>query len=95
MRLTDSRVEVQVKFLVDFLRSKQMHLALQWEGNYWSTHRLEELGLRAAQKEHEGELFRWWLSIGVHPSPDNYKVISRLLGKAIIACPGEVTYVDP
>ena len=70
-------------------------LALQWEGNYWSKHTLDELGLMAAQKENEGDLFRWWLSIGAHPSPADYKVISRLLGKAIIPCPGEVTYVDP
>ena len=89
VRLTGSRVEVQLKFLVDFLRAKQMHLALQWEGNYWSTHTLDELGLIAAQKENEGEL------LGAHPSPTDYKVISRLLGKAIIPCPGEVTYVDP
>jgi hypothetical protein len=86
---------VQLKFLTDFLRAKQMHLALQFEGNYWSKNTLEELGLRAAQKESEGELFRWWWSIGIHPSPDEYNVISRLLGKAIIPCPGEVTYVDP
>ena len=95
VRFTQSRVEVQLKFLTDFLRAKQMHLALQFEGNYWSKHTLEELALRAAQKESEGELFRWWLSIGIHPSPDEYNVISRLLGKAIIPCPGEVTYVDP
>jgi hypothetical protein len=35
------------------------------------------------------------LSIGLHPSANEYQVISRLLGKAIIPCPGEVTYVDP
>ena len=95
VRLTGSRAEVQLKFLVDFLRAKQMHLALQSEGNYWSKHTLDELGLMAAQKENEGDLFRWWLNIGAHPSPADYKVISRLLGKAIIPCPGEVTYVDP
>jgi hypothetical protein len=91
VRFTDTRVEVQLKFLVDFLRAKQMHLALQWEGNYWSKYTLEELGLRSAQKEHDGDLFRWWLSVGEHPSPDDYKVISRLLGKAVIPCPGEDT----
>ena len=31
VRIDGSRVEVQLKFLVDFLRAKQMHLALQWE----------------------------------------------------------------
>src|SRR5207244_10680808 len=75
VRLAGSRVEVQLRFLVDFLRAKQMHLALQFEGNYWSRHTLEELGLKAGQKETEGELFRWWFSIGPHPSPDAYKVI--------------------
>ncbi len=41
MRINGARVEVQLKFLVDFLRAKQMHLAFQWEGNYWSQHTLE------------------------------------------------------
>ena len=49
VRLTGSRVEVQLKFLVDFLRAKQMHLALQWEGNYWSKHTLDELGFGQAE----------------------------------------------
>jgi hypothetical protein len=95
VRIATSRLEVQLRFLVDFLRAKQMHLAMQFEGNYWSAHTLEELSLRAGQKESDGEVFRWWFSIGPHPSPDEYKVISRLLGKAIIPCPGELTYVDP
>lgn len=95
VRLAASRVEVQLRFLVDFLRAKQMQLAMQFEGNYWSAHTLEELGVRAGQKESGGELFRWWFHVGPHPSPDEYKVISRLLGKAIIPCPGELTYVDP
>jgi hypothetical protein len=69
---------------------------LQWEGNYWSKHRLDELGLSPGQQENEGELFRWWLSIAARTPGDNdYNVISRLLGKAMIPCPGEVTYVDP
>src|SRR5262249_14805758 len=63
VRIVGSRVEVQLKFLVDFLRAKQMHLALQWEGNYWSKHKLEELGLHAGQEEKMGTLFRWWLAV--------------------------------
>lgn len=95
VRLVVSRVEIQLKFLTDFLRAKQMHLAMQWEGNYWSRHGLEEMGLSAGQQENQGELFRWWLSLGPREFSDEFKVISRLLGKTIIPCPGEVTYEDP
>jgi hypothetical protein len=83
IRLQGSRVEVQLKFLVDYLRAKQMHLGLQWEGNYWSRHSLEELALSAGQRENAGDLFRWWIAISNRTSTDDFKMISRLLGKAI------------
>ena len=95
VRIIESRVEVQLKFLTDFLRAKQMHLALQWEGNYWSKCALGDLGLKAAQQENNGDLFRWWLSVNDRDAGEEFKSISRLLGKAIIPCPGEVTYSDP
>lgn len=95
MRINGARVEVQLKFLVDFLRAKQMHLAFQWEGNYWSQHTLEELGIRPGQQENSGEAFRWWFSVTGEIPSDECKSISRLLGKGIIECPGAVTYQDP
>src|ERR1700693_999150 len=96
VRINESRVEVQLKFLVDFLRAKQMHLGLQWEGNYWSKHTLGELGIVAGQQENNGDLFRWWFTVkDKEYLSDGYKSISRLLGKAIIPCPGEVTHRDP
>ncbi len=94
-RVAGSRVEIQLKYLVDFLRAKQMHLALQWEGNYWSKYALAELGVAAAQHENVGDLFRWWFSMNEKTALDDFKTISRLLGKAIIPCPGEVTYDNP
>ena len=63
VRIVGSRVEIQLKFLVDFLRAKQMHLALQMEGAYWSRHTLEELGIAATERENEGDLFRWWFHL--------------------------------
>ena len=95
VRIIGSRVEIQLKFLVDFLRAKQMHLGIQWEGNYWSKYALTELGIPAAQHENSGDLFRWWLTVNEKTTIDDFKTISRLLGKAIIPCPGEVTYDDP
>jgi hypothetical protein len=95
VRITDSCVEVQLKFLVDFLRAKQMHLALQWEGNYWSQSALDAVGLKPAQRENSGDLFRWWLCVSDRNPSDEFKSISRLLGKAIIPCPGKLTYSDP
>jgi hypothetical protein len=95
VRIVGSHVEVQLKFLVDYLRAKQMHLALQWEGNYWSQSTLTELGLLPVQRENSGDFFRWWFSVSDKIPSDEFKSISRLLGKAIIPCPGEVTYHDP
>src|ERR1700720_5005196 len=73
VRIDGSRVEVQLKFLVDFLRAKQMHLALQWEGNYWSKHTLEELGISDGQQENSGDLFRWWFRVKDKTPSDEYK----------------------
>jgi hypothetical protein len=94
-RIVGSRVEMQLKFLTDFLRAKQMDLALQYEGNYWSKHALNELGLSRVQREHNGDLFRWWLGVNDKPGDDEFKSISRLLGKAVVRCPGERRYNDP
>jgi hypothetical protein len=59
-----------------------MHLAFQWEGNYWSQYTLEELGIRPGQHEKSGDGFRWWFSVSGEIPSDECKSISRLLGKA-------------
>jgi hypothetical protein len=56
---------------------------------------LDELGLSSEQRESNGDVFRWWVSIQKHATAEEFKTISVLLGKAIIPCPGELTYTDP
>jgi hypothetical protein len=95
VRIKESYVEIQLRFLVDFLRAKQMHLGLQWEGNYWSRRSLEELGMKSGEQENTGALFRRLLILASNQKIENYQSVSRLLGKAIIPCPGDVEYRDP
>jgi hypothetical protein len=95
VRINGSRVEVQIRFLVDYLRAKQMHLALQLEGAHWSIERLKELGLSPGKQENSGELFHWWFNLSDNVSTPDFLSSSLLTGKAIIRCPGEVQYNDP
>ncbi len=95
VRINGDRVEVQLRFLTDFLRAKQMHLALQWEGNYWCKFPLESLGLKPDEREERASSFHWWFSVRGEVPTDKCECISRLLGKAIISCPGAVEYRDP
>ena len=95
VRVSTHHVEVQLRFLTDFLRAKQMHLALQWAGNYCCEYPLHELGLKSGEEEEHASSFHWWRSVGEDVPTDNFQCISRLLGKAIISCPGAVEYRDP
>lgn len=95
VRINGSRVEVQLRFLVDYLRAKQMHLALQLEGSYWSKHSLKELGVSPGEREDRGDLFHWWFNLSDKISTADYRSFSLLTGKVIIPCPGEVQYHDP
>lgn len=95
VRVSGHRVEVQLRFLTDFLRAKQMHLAMQWDGAYWCNYSLAELGLKSIQKEQRGANFRWELCARDDLPTDDCKCISRLIGKALIRCPGPLEYHDP
>ncbi|HEV2047116.1 MAG TPA: hypothetical protein VGQ95_11020 [Chthoniobacterales bacterium] len=95
VRINKSLVEIQLRFLVDYLRAKQMHLAMQLEGNYWSRHPLEKLGLSAGERENTGDFFHWWFNISNKISAEDYQSISLLSGKVIIPCPGDIEYRDP
>lgn len=95
VRINGSRVEIQLRFLVDYLRAKQMHLAVQLEGNYWSRHPLETLGLSAGEREKAGDFFHWWFNISNKISAEDYQSISLLSGKVIIPCPGKIEHHDP
>jgi hypothetical protein len=95
VRINGSRVEIQLRFLVDYLRAKQMHLAVQLDGNYWSKHSLEELGVSSSRRENKGDLFHWWFDLSEKTSKPGYHSVSFLSGKVIIPCPGEVQYHDP
>ena len=92
VRYSTRWVEVHLKFLMDFLRATQMHLAMQWEGNYWSKHSLEELGLKEEEKEQRGRTFFWNFVAWNSRHDAECKSISRLLGKALLRCPGPVEY---
>jgi hypothetical protein len=63
VRISGSNVEIQLRFLVDYLRAKQMHLALQLEGNYWSKCSLKELGVRTGEAEDAGDLYHLWFNV--------------------------------
>ena len=95
VRINDHHVEVQLRFLTDFLRAKQMHLAMQWDGAYWCDYSLKELGLTPVAKENQEERFHWEFSVSDDIPSDECKCISRLLGKTLIMCPGPVAYRDP
>jgi hypothetical protein len=95
VRVSGSNVEIQLRFLVDYLRAKQMHLALQLEGNYWSKCSLKELGVRTGEAEDAGDLYHLWFNVSDKISQEGYQSISLLSGKVIIPCPGEVQYNDP
>lgn len=95
VRINGSRVEIQLRFLAEYLRAKQMHLAMQVEGNYWSRHTLETLGLSPGEQEDTGDLFHWWFNISSKISAEDYQSISLLSGKLIIPCPGNIEYRDP
>ncbi len=94
VRCVPERVEVHLKFLVDFLRAKQMHLAMQWEGHYWSKYSLEALGLEPGVTGNQSGTFRWELAAANNSLPEGHKSASRLLGKALLSCPGELEYRD-
>jgi len=94
-RINGSRVEIQLRFLVDYLRAKQMHLAVQLDGTYWSKHSLEELGVSSGGCENKSELFHWWFYLSDQVSKPDYCSASFLSGKYVIPCPGEVQYHDP
>lgn len=95
IRILNSHVEVHLQFLTDFLRAKQMHLAMQWEGNYGCMRSLEELDLQPMRKEQLGEQFRWDITVSQGMLSNECKCISTLLGKALILCPGPVEYHNP
>jgi hypothetical protein len=95
VRINGSRVEIQLRFLVDYLRAKQMHLAVQLDGTYWSKHSLEELGVSSSRRENKGDLFHWWFDLSEKTSKPGYHSVSFLSGKVIIPCLGEVRYHDP
>jgi hypothetical protein len=95
VRACDERVEVQLRFLTSFLRAKQMHLGMQWDGGCWCSYPLEEIGLKPLTKEHHGAQFHWELCVFDSPMPDECKCNSRLIGKAVIPCPGPVRYDNP
>jgi len=95
VRINGSRVEIQLRFLVDYLRAKQMHLALQLEGACWSKHTLVELGISPIEQEDRGDLFHWWFNLSDKLSMNDYHSSSLLSGKVIISCPGDVEYHDP
>ncbi|MBI3850224.1 MAG: hypothetical protein HY298_08030 [Verrucomicrobia bacterium] len=96
VRVANGRVEVHLRFLVDFLRAKQMHLAMQWDGAYWCQYSLSELGLKSVGSERRGATFHWHLSANEDRHHDDQcKCISRVIGKALILCPGPVEYRDP
>src|SRR5262249_39692531 len=71
------------------------HLAMQWDGGYWSSYSLEELGLERIKKEHCGQYVHWELCAWNSNPTGDCKCISRLIGKAVILCPGPVEYSDP
>lgn len=95
VRISGHRVEVQLQFLTDFLRAKQMCLAMQWDGAYWCSFSLEELGLKNVQKEQRDADFHWELCARDDLPTDECKCISRLIGKALIRFAGPVEYRDP
>jgi len=71
VRLTPQTVEIKLGFLTRYLRAKQMHLAVQFDGNSASTLSLAELGLQpGAGGEKETK-------IGISNTPGvNRKVLS-------------------
>ena len=95
VRISDDRVEIQLRFLVEFLRAKQMHLAMQWDGAYWCNYSLGELDLERVEKEQHGANFHWLISARDDLPTDECKCMSRLLGKALILCPGPVEHRNP
>lgn len=94
VRVTKDRVEVSLRFLSEFLVAKQMDLALQYEGNYWSKIPLSDLGLRRANEAGRNDIAIWDFTIGESKLPEAASM-SRLLGKAIISCPRPLEWNDP
>lgn len=94
-RVSGERVEVLLPYLAEFLRAKQMHLALQWDGAYRCRYALTELGVTPGKKDHRGSDSIWHLVVSDHAPLDQCKCVSRLLGKAIIRSPGSVEWHDP
>ena len=95
VRYSTTPVEVHLTFLMDFLRATQMHLAMQWEGNYWSTYSVEDLGLTQEEREPRGRTCLWNFVAWNCNHEGGYKSISQLLGKALLLRPGPVEYTDP
>lgn len=94
VRLTPQTVEIKLGFLTRYLRAKQMHLAVQFGADYSSTMSLAELGLQPMQEEERDENRHLeyslesikWLELRSH---------SRLIGKAILPCPGPIEWQNP
>ena len=68
---------------------------MQWDGAYLSKHSLEELGLKPGCKEQRGADFWWELTMRGDIPDNESKCIARLIGKAIIQCPGAIEYRNP
>jgi hypothetical protein len=94
VRVKPEAVEIKLDFLARYLRAKQMHLAVQFDGYSFSMMSLSKLGLQAEERvEKDGDLhFEFSLD---ETKETGARSRSRLIGKAVLPCPGPIQWQNP
>jgi len=93
--IQDNTLQIKLAYLARYLRAKQMHLAVQFVGHASSVRSLTDFGLEPGTRDEEGENHHYQLSLNHWDLRDEYRSISRLIGKLIMPCPGPIRWEDP
>ncbi len=94
-RIGANSLDIKLAFLTRYLRAKQMHLAVQFDGNTPSLRTLSELGLTPGPQVNKGENHHLQLSLTIWDNDERFRCVSRLIGKLVLPCPGSIQYEDP
>lgn len=89
IRVLDKHVEIDRKYIRQFLAAKRMSLAIFFEFMFCSKLTLEQLGLTAQNAEFHNETYRYWFLVEDFPewSDDGYYSRSWIMGKCILDGP--------
>jgi hypothetical protein len=94
-RIGTHSLEIKLAYLVRYLRAKQMHLGVQFDSHASSTLSLEQLGLKPDTQTDKSENYHFELSIRNWNQGDEFRSVSRLIGKLMLPCSGPIHWEDP